>query len=160
MKSNKNQIFVLAHNIRSLLNVGSIFRTAESLGANKIYLSGYTGTPKHPKLAKTALGAEHFLDWEYNKSAKRIITKLKLEHTGLTVVGLENNLKDHRLKSLSSFKPKFPLLLVLGEETKGIPKPLRDLCDYFVEIPMQGKKESLNVAVAFGIAIYYLKNKL
>lgn len=151
---NQPQFFILAHNIRSLLNVGSIFRTAESLGVTKIYLSGYTGTPKHPRLAKTALGAEQFMDWEFQKSSKRVVANLKKTHPKLRVVGLENNLISSKLKSLDKFKPQFPLLLVLGEEVKGIPKSVRDLCDDFIEIPMKGKKESLNVAVAFGIAAY------
>lgn len=152
------QFFILAHNIRSLLNVGSIFRTAESLGVTKIYLSGYTGTPKHPRLAKTALGAEQFMDWEYQKSSKRVITKLRKDYPKLKVIGLENNLSSSKLKTLDKFKPTFPLLLVLGEEVKGIPKSVRDLCDGFVQIPMRGKKESLNVAVAFGIAAYEISD--
>ncbi len=154
------QLFVLAHNIRSLLNVGSIFRTCDSLGIDKLFLSGYTATPEsNHKLAKTALGAEHFVEWEYQKSAKRLISKLRARHPNLQVIGLENNLKSLKQKNLSEFKARFPLLLVLGEEVRGIPSPIKDLCDQFVEIPMQGQKESLNVAVAFGIAAYTLKNK-
>ena len=155
-KEHNKEIFVLLHNIRSLLNVGSVFRTAESLGATKIYISGYTGTPEHPRLAKTALGAESFMDWKYVKSPKRIIDQLKKEHPKLEVIGLENNLKHNKPVSLVKFKPRFPLLLVLGEEVGGIQKNLLPLCDKFVEIPMLGKKESLNVAVAFGIAMFEL----
>jgi len=155
-----NELFVLAHNIRSLLNVGSIFRTCDSLGIDQLFLSGYTATPlTNPKLVKTALGAEKSVAWDYEKSATRLIKKLRLAHKGLVVVGLENNLKNKRIKDLAKFKPRFPLLLVLGEEVKGIPKPIQELCDLFVEIPMQGQKESLNVTVAFGIASYTLLNQ-
>lgn len=157
-KSNK-EIFVLLHNIRSLLNVGSVFRTAESLGAARIYLSGYTGTPEHPRLAKTALGAESFMEWKYVKSPKRIIDQLKKEHPKLEVIGLENNLKHGKPVSLVKFRSRFPILLVLGEEVSGISKNLLPLCDKFVEIPMSGKKESLNVAVAFGIAMFELSKQ-
>lgn len=158
-KGNK-QFFVLAHNIRSLLNVGSIFRTCDSLGVSKLFLSGYTATPtSNHKLSKTALGAEKFVPWEYNKSAKRLIGSLKKQYPNLMVVGLENNIESKHLQNLSAFKPKFPLLLILGEEVKGIPKPLREICDKFVEIPMQGQKESLNVAVALGITAYVITHK-
>ncbi len=151
------QFFVLAHNIRSLLNVGSIFRTSDSLGVTKLYLSGYTATPEsNHKLIKTSLGAEQSVPWEYGKSAKRLVDKLKKDHSGIKIVGLENNILGKKVFQSPAYKPKFPLLLVLGEETNGIPKSLRELCDEFIEIPMYGQKESLNVSVAFGIAAYGL----
>jgi 23S rRNA (guanosine2251-2'-O)-methyltransferase len=152
------EFFVLAHNIRSLLNVGAIFRTCDSLGVTELFLSGYTATPtSNPKLAKTALGAEQYVSWEYNNSPKRIITNLKKQYPHLSVIGLENNVSGREVISLQKFKPSFPLVLVLGEEVKGIPKPLVAQCDTLVEIPMHGQKESLNVAVAFGIAAYTIK---
>ncbi len=178
-------LFVLAHNIRSLHNVGSIFRTSDVFAVDKLFLSGYTGHPPDPRLEKVSLGADKTVLWEYHKSAVRIIKKLRLQHPGLTVVGLENNLNVipapepesrlntldagsepgmmQRLKLLSSlphFKAKLPLLLVLGEEVSGIPKNVQELCDQFVEIPQFGTKESLNVSVAFGIAVYHIKNAI
>ena len=148
--------FVIAHNIRSLYNVGSIFRTADAFGIDKIYLTGYTGTPENVihrhKIAKSALGAESFVPWEHQKSAAKLIKALQKQ--GVEVLALENNVK---AKSLSRVKFRFPLALVLGEETKGIPKPVLRLCNGAVEIPMLGKKESLNVAVAFGIAAYGIR---
>lgn len=145
--------FVIAHNIRSLYNVGSIFRTADAFGVTKIYLTGYTGAPQNPvqqkRIAKSALGAEKWVPWEYKKSAAGLIKDLKLKK--VNIVALENNVKTI---SILKFKPKFPLALVLGEEVKGIPKPILKLCDSAIEIPMFGKKESLNVSVAFGIAAY------
>lgn len=147
--------YVIAHNIRSLYNVGSIFRTADAFGVSKIFLTGYTGTPKNPihakKIGKVALGAETWLAWEYFRSPAIIINRLKKE--GVIIVGLENNIKAQNLRK---FKPKYPIALILGEETKGIPKSLLKLCSHIVEIPMVGQKESLNVSVAFGIAAYSL----
>ncbi len=149
----------MAHNIRSLHNVGSIFRTADSLGVSKIILTGYTGTPPDSRLAKVALGAENFVPWEYNKSAVRAIKKLRQEKPGITIAGLENNISGLRPKQLNEFIPRFPMVLIVGEETKGIPKKILELCDVLVEIPMKGQKESLNVSVAFGIAAYQILAK-
>ena len=153
MKKQPNDFFVIAHNIRSLYNVGSVFRTADAFGIAKIYLTGYTGTPENQvhrqKIAKTALGAENFVAWEYCKSAVRLIKNLK--ERGISVVALENNVKSKKIGKVAF---KFPLALVLGEETKGVPQTILKLCDQVVEIPMIGQKESLNVAVAFGIAAF------
>ncbi len=150
------QLFVIAHNIRSLHNVGSIFRTSDSFGVDKIYLTGYTGTPPDPRLAKVALGAEQFVPWEKAKSLGVLIKKLKA--AGVRIVALENNV-NYKITSLSKYKPKFPLALIMGEETKGHTKKVLDLVDDIVEIPMQGQKESLNVSVACGVALYALRNK-
>jgi 23S rRNA (guanosine2251-2'-O)-methyltransferase len=155
----KPEFFVIAHNIRSLYNVGSIFRIADAFGVTKIYLTGYTGTPGNPfhkkKIAKVALGAENFIPWEHSESAQAVIRVLKKQK--FSIIGLENNTKS---VSLTKFKPKFPLALLLGEERQGIAKPLLKLCDKVVEIPMVGKKESLNVSVAFGIAAYKISDKI
>ncbi len=149
--------FVIAHNIRSLLNVGSIFRTSDAFGVTKIFLTGYTGRPDNTthknKIAKSALGAENFVPWDYSKSPKRLISNLRKQYPKISIIALENNTK---AISLHKFKPKFPLVLLLGEEVSGINKALLKLCDQVVEIPMQGQKESLNVSVAFGIAAYTL----
>jgi 23S rRNA (guanosine2251-2'-O)-methyltransferase len=154
----KKDFFVIAHNIRSLYNVGSIFRTADAFGITKIYLTGYTGTPKNPihnhKIAKSALGAQAFMPWEYHKSPLILIKKLKKQK--VKIIALENNTKAIGIKK---FKPKFPLALVLGEEVRGVAKPILKLCNDVIEIPMVGKKESLNVSVAFGVAAYCIANK-
>lgn len=147
------EFYVIAHNIRSLYNVGSIFRTADAFGLTKIYLTGYTGTPANvihrKKISKTALGAEGWVPWEYQPSAVRLIKDLRLKK--VNIAALENNRK---AESLVNFKPKFPLALVLGEEVRGVSQALLKLCDKVIQIPMMGKKESLNVSVAFGVAAY------
>ncbi len=160
MNQQHKLVFVIAHNIRSLYNVGSIFRTSDAFGVSKVYLSGYTGTPDNPKLAKTSLGAELTLPWEYKKSAVLLIKKLRKDFPNLRIIGLENNLPTRltkKLISLDKLKPIYPLLLILGEEVHGIPKNLLPFIDQFVEIPMVGQKESLNVSVAFGIAAFSLR---
>lgn len=148
-------LFVIAHNIRSIYNVGSIFRNADAFAVDKVYLTGYTGTPEHPKLAKVALGAQDHVDWEKRRSATWVIKKLRREYPNLKVVALENNI-NFKTIALPKYQPKFPLALLLGEETKGQTKNLLNLADDIIEIPMHGHKESLNVSVAAGIALYQL----
>lgn len=149
--------FVIAHNMRSLYNVGSIFRTADAFGVTKIYLTGYTGTPANAlhkiRISKSALGAEAWIPWEHEKSPIKLIKRLKSQ--GVKIIALENKTKSINIKK---FKPKFPLALVLGEEVRGVAKSILKLCNQTIEIPMLGKKESLNVSVAFGIAAYSINN--
>ncbi len=148
---------LILHNIRSTHNVGSIFRTADGAGAEKLYLVGVTPSPldrfgrKRKDLAKVALGAEEFVQWEYKKSLPPLISQLKKD--GYEIVALEQSAKsiDYR-----KYKPKNKIALILGEETKGIPKNILDKCDAVIEIPMKGRKESLNVSVAAGIALFQL----
>ena len=151
--------FVIAHNIRSLFNVGSLFRTADAFGVTKIYLTGYTPTPelfKHKiKISKTALGAEEFVPWEHKLSPVKVLKDLKLKNRKIQVIALENNIKGKTIK-LNKFKPKTPLVLILGEEVGGVDNSLLKLADKVVEIPLFGKKESLNVSVAFGVAAYHI----
>lgn len=150
------QLFLIAHNIRSLHNVGAIFRTADSFGVHKIFLTGYTGAPEGKnadKISKVALGAEQFVDWEKAKNLGPLLKKLKAQ--GVRIAVLENNVK-YKTIQLPHYKPKFPLALILGEETKGNTKKILDLADDILEIPMHGRKESLNVSVACGVALYQL----
>lgn len=153
-QNNSQELYVIAHNIRSLHNVGSIFRTADSFGVTKIYLTGYTGTPPDSKLAKVALGAEEFVPWEQAKSLLPLIKKLKAK--GVRIAVLENNV-NYPVQKLSEYKKRFPLALILGEETKGNTKRILDLADDIIEIPMLGRKESLNVSVAAGVALFALR---
>lgn len=145
----KKQIYLVLHNIRSAHNVGSIFRTADAAGVSKIYLCGYTPTPENIKVEKTALGAEKTVPWEQHKQTWRLLAKLKKE--GIKIVALEQTPKsvDYR-----KFKPKFPMILVLGNEVSGLSKEILKYADKIIAIPMYGQKESLNVSVAVGIALY------
>ncbi len=153
----RQEIFVIAHNIRSLYNVGSIFRACDTFGVSKLYLTGYTGVPEGKnadKIGKVALGAQEFVPWEQTKSLTRLISKLRKQK--VHIVALENNV-NYKITSLPKYKPKFPMVLVLGEETKGHTKKILDQMDDIIEIPMYGEKESLNVSVACGIALYALR---
>jgi len=153
------KIFLVLHNIRSLYNVGSIFRTAEGLGTAKIYLTGYTPEPcdifgkLRKDFQKTALGAEKYIKWEKAKNIFALIRRLKQD--GVQIVALEQSKNALNIKK---FKFKKPLALILGNEVSGVPKSVLQKCDKIIEIPMRGKKESLNVSVAAGIALYVLRN--
>ena len=153
MKLNKRlPFYVVCDNIRSLENIGSIFRTADALGVDKIFLSGICGQPPHHKISKTALGAEKNIPWQYQWSVWRIIEKLKKEK--VFIVALEQTKKS---LPYTQFKPKFPLALVVGNEIKGVSPSVLKRADQIIHLPMFGQKESLNVAVSFGVAGYYIK---
>jgi tRNA G18 (ribose-2'-O)-methylase SpoU len=145
----KQDFFVICDNIRSLENIGSIFRTSDALGVSKIFLCGICGTPPNDKIAKTALGAEKTIPFEYHKQTWRLIEKLK--ESKINIIALEQSKKSILY---TKFKPKFPLALIVGNEVSGISKNILEKCDKIIELPMQGKKESLNVSVAFGVAGY------
>jgi tRNA G18 (ribose-2'-O)-methylase SpoU len=147
----KKEVYLVLDNIRSRENVGSIFRTADSAGVTHIYLCGITPTPPHHKISKASLGAENYVSWSYIRNTWRIVTLLK--DKGVNVVGLELG-KDST--NIFKFKPKFPLALVLGNEVKGLSSAILNKCDKKIAIPMYGKKESLNVSVATGVALYQL----
>ena len=149
MEKDGSLFYVICDNIRSLENIGSIFRTADALGVDKIFLCGISGKPPHHKISKTALGAEKTIPFEYQKQIGRLIEKLKKDK--VQIVSLEQGEKaiDYR-----KFKPKFPLVLIVGNEVKGISKKILKNCDKIIFLPMQGQKESLNVSVAFGVAGY------
>lgn len=140
---------MILHNIRSAYNVGSIFRTADAAGVKKIYICGYSPTPADRKVGKTSLGAEKTVPWEYFRQTWKLMEKLKKE--GVQIVALEQSKKsiDYR-----KFKPRFPLALVIGNEVRGLSKEILKYADKIIVIPMYGQKESLNVAVAAGIALY------
>jgi len=157
------EIIVIAHNIRSTHNVGAIFRTCEGFGVQKLILSGYTPFPRIdddsrlPHIAekltnqihKTALGAELMVSFEYQENPDLGT----LQDRGYHIVGLE---QDERSVNLSTYQPPSKIALLLGEEVHGIPSELRTRCEDMIEIPMKGQKESFNVSVATGIALYAL----
>ena len=151
----KEKFYAILHNIRSCYNVGSIFRIADAVSIDKLYLTGYTPSPdENQKIAKTALGAENYVQYEKIKNLKKLIEKLKME--GVKIVALETT-KDALL--YFNFLPKFPLALIVGNEVRGIDQRTLKKCDLILKIPMTGKKESLNVAVAFAIVAYYIRVK-
>ena len=146
---------ILLHNIRSAHNVGSIFRTADAAGVSRIFLTGFTPRPvdrfgrPQKDVAKTALGAELTVPWEYAKTPSGLIRKLK--RAGFRVVGAE---QDSRATGYRTFRVTGPTVFLFGNEVHGLSPALRRACDTLLEIPMRGKKESLNVSVAAGIILF------
>lgn len=150
----KNNILII-HNVRSVQNVGAMFRTADAVGIDRIYLTGYTPVPldrfgrKRKDLAKSALGAEEFVQWEQKKSLLPLISKLKQEK--YFIIAIEQDKKSIDYKKV---KLKNKNVFIVGPEVAGISKNILQKCDLIAEIPMKGKKESLNVSVACGVALF------
>lgn len=149
----KKEFYVICDNIRSLENIGSIFRTADALGVSKIFLCGISGFPPNHKISKTALGAEKNIPFEHCRQVGRLIDRLKKDK--INIIALEQSKKSI---DYIKFKPKFPLALIVGNEVKGISLKILKKCNKIIYLPMRGKKESLNVSVAFGVAGYYIIN--
>lgn len=145
-------LYLVAVNIRSLFNVGALFRNCDAFGVAKLYLTGYTGTPPRAEISKTALGAERTVAWEHHRQTLRLLKRLKTR--GVRIVALEQT---RRSVPLPRFRPRFPLALVVGNEVTGVSPAVCRMADDVVAIPMYGAKESLNVAVAAGVALYALR---
>lgn len=153
-------MIAVLHNIRSLHNVGSIFRTADAAAVEKLYLCGLTPAPidafgnARKQIVKVALGAENYVPWEKARSTAALLKKLKKD--GYKILALEQS---KRSVPYSKFLiPDSRFCLVVGNEIKGLDSRILKFADKILEIPMLGKKESLNVSVAFGIVAYHLKN--
>lgn len=159
----KVNMIAILHNIRSNHNVGSIFRTADAVGCEKLYLCGITPAPidrfglSNKALIKVALGAEKTVQWERAESILAVMEKLKQEGYTIIAVELDKKAVDLFSKNLKKFKFK-KFALILGAEVEGLSREILDAADLIVAIPMRGKKESLNVAVAFGVAAYQFIN--
>lgn len=154
MKKNKQNILII-HNVRSVTNVGAMFRTADAAGINKIYLTGFSPTPLdrfdriRKDMAKSALGAEKFMPWEYKKSLPALLSSLRREK--YLIIGIEQAKNSVDYKSV---KLREKNAFIVGAEVTGIPQNILKKCDIIAEIPMRGKKESLNVSVACGIVLF------
>jgi 23S rRNA (guanosine2251-2'-O)-methyltransferase len=148
-------IEVLFDNIRSAMNVGSMFRTADGAGIHHIHLCGITPTPDHQKVAKTALGAEFSVPWTQHWDAVSAAEALKIN--GCEIWALEGGTRSKSIFEVLTNLPQLPILLVVGNEVSGVDPAILEICDEIIHLPMQGVKHSLNVAVAFGIAVYTLR---
>ena len=146
----KHPVVLMLHNIRSMWNVGSMFRTADAAGIDKIILSGYTATPPRKEIDKTALGAQETVVWEYHSDPLEALSVMK--KSGLRIFGLEITEASRLYTSLDH--TVFPLCLVVGNEVEGLENEVLAMCDEVLEIPQYGTKHSLNVAVAAGIALF------
>ena len=144
-------ISILVENVRSVYNVGSIFRSADGFSAEKIYLTGYTAYPPRKDLHKTALGSEDVVPWKYYKNPLDAAENIKKQDIPLVLI-------EQTLDSLSIYAMdfQFPICFMVGNEVTGVSEELSQLADMHVEIPMRGIKQSLNVAVAVGVVGYEL----
>jgi len=165
-KTKKLPVYVVLNSIRSNYNVGSIFRTSDGAMIEKLYLCGYTPHPpsdeapkKKPEgsckkeILKTALGSTESVSWEYVKDPVKVVKSLK--ERGVTICALELTSKSRPYYEID--KQDLPLCLIVGNEITGVAQELIDLCDFSIEIPQYGIKQSLNVAVAYGISIFELR---
>lgn len=155
----KNEIYLILDNIRSVHNVGSIFRTADCLGATKIFLVGTTPTPNdrfgRPRkdFAKVSLGAEKSVIWEYAGDLESVLKNLKSQNVAIVAFEQHKNSQDYRTIQVAS-----SMALIFGNEVDGVSEKILEKCDAIAEIPMKGVKESLNVSVTVGIALANLNS--
>ena len=149
----KFPVAVLLDNVRSMYNVGSVFRTSDAFLVSEVILCGITGCPPHPEITKTALGAEKSVKWSYEEDPVKVVEKMKKE--GWLVCVLE---QAHGSIPLQNFKtsPQLKYLLVAGNEVDGVNQQIVDLADVILEIPQHGVKHSLNVSVSVGIALWQM----
>jgi 23S rRNA (guanosine2251-2'-O)-methyltransferase len=151
----KLPVYVILNSIRSAYNVGSIFRTSDGAMIKKLYLCGYTPHPPQKEVLKTALGSTESVEWEYFEDPVGVVKELKSK--GIKICALEQTSSSIPYSSISS--ENFPLCLIIGNEISGVSQDLIDLCDFSIDIPQYGIKQSLNVAVAYGISIFELRKK-
>ncbi|NTW53011.1 MAG: RNA methyltransferase [Chlorobiaceae bacterium] len=149
-ESSRHPVTLMLHNIRSMWNVGSMFRTADAAGIEKIVITGYTATPPRKEIDKTALGAQNTVPWQYIEDPAEAVAMLKAE--GKRVFGLEIAANSRMYTELTP--GDFPLVLIVGNEVVGLGDELLSLCDDVLEIPQYGIKHSMNVAVAAGVALF------
>ncbi len=152
-------LYCIVEDVRSLNNVGSIFRTSDAVRLQKLYLTGYTGCPPRREIEKTALGATETVPWIHSQSTIDVIQELKQKN--VTIVALEHTTKS---RPYFEFKYNYPLCLLLGNEVDGLNEKTVSMAEHSIEIPMFGLKQSLNVSVAYGVVIFhildqYLKSK-
>lgn len=152
----RNPIYILCDNIRSIFNVGAIFRTSDAAFIKKLYLTGYTPYPPRKEIEKVALGATETVPWEYYKDPLEIILKLRKDNIKIFVLEITD-----KKNLIWNFKSDdFPVCLVLGNEINGVSKEIIEIADNSFEIPMYGMKQSLNVSVAYGVAVFEMIRKL
>ena len=153
--SEKTPLIIVLDNIRSLNNIGSVFRTADCFRIEKIYLCGITATPPHRDIHKTAIGATETVDWEHQESSLEVVKHL--QDQGWKCHAIEQT---ENALMLNEFQPKEKIAIVMGNEVEGVEQEVIDQCDGVIEIPQFGSKHSLNISVCTGIVVWDLFNKL
>jgi len=153
----KTPLIVVLDNIRSLNNIGSVFRTSDAFAIEKIYLCGITAVPPNKEIHKTALGATESVDWEYVEDTVTLIKKLNAE--GIVTAAIEQ-VSDSVLLQYFKAKPSEKYAIVMGNEVKGVQQEVIDACNYCIEIPQFGTKHSLNISVTTGVVLWDLLKQL
>ncbi len=148
----KTPVIIVLDNIRSLNNIGSVFRTADAFAIEKIYLCGYTAQPPHREIQKTALGATDSIDWEYKENAVALVNELKEQ--GVLVYSVEQTVSSTFLDKLTVKDET--IAIVMGNEVQGVQQEVVEVCDGVIEIPQIGTKHSLNISVSCGIVLWEL----
>jgi tRNA G18 (ribose-2'-O)-methylase SpoU len=150
-QATKLKLTVVLDNVRSMNNIGSVFRTSDAFLIEKVMLCGITATPPHNDIRKTALGAEQSVPWEYFAQTEEAVKQLK--HEGYTVIAIEQT--EHAVR-LDAFQPDAAqkYALIFGNEVKGVEQEVVNLCDFSIEIPQEGTKHSLNISVSVGIVVW------
>lgn len=156
-QADKLPLVVVLDEVRSLHNIGSVFRTSDAFLVNCIYLCGITATPPHPEMHKTALGAEDTVDWIYKKHTLEAVEELRNE--GYTVMAIEQVEGSTMLNDLT-LDPDKKYAIVMGNEVKGVQQEVVNACDGCIEIPQYGTKHSLNVSVTTGIVLWEFAKKM
>jgi 23S rRNA (guanosine2251-2'-O)-methyltransferase len=146
----RNPIYVICDNIRSIYNVGSVFRTSDAALIQKLYLTGYTPHPPRQEIEKVALGATDAVPWEYIKNPMDAINELRKNRVKIAALEIAESSRNYTEIN----KNDFPLCLILGNELTGVSNELIEMSDFSVEIPQYGFKHSMNVSVAYGIAVF------
>lgn len=147
----KNPIYIILDNVLDTYNIGAIFRLADAVAAEKVYLCGMTETPPNSRIKKASINTTEWVDWQYFADAKTAISNLKYQISNIRVVGIE---QDAQSVPYNKIDYSFPLALVVGNETTGVSKEVLELANQVVELPMWGVNKSLNVMVSLGIVLY------
>lgn len=150
-KIKKNPIYIILDNVMDTYNIGSIFRLADAVAAEKVILCGQTETPPHTRIKKASINTTEWVAWEYAETAVSAINNLQLTINNLRVIAIE---QDKKSIPYDKANYDFPIALVVGHETTGVSKEVLKICDQIVEIPMWGVNKSLNVMVSLGIVLY------
>jgi 23S rRNA (guanosine2251-2'-O)-methyltransferase len=150
-KIKKNPVYIILDNVLDTYNIGSIFRLADAVAAEKVILCGETETPPHTRIKKASINTTEWVAWEYFPTTKEAIKNLKLKIKNLKVIAVE---QDPKSVSYDKVDYKFPIALIVGHESTGISREVLDMCDQIVEIPMWGVNKSLNVVVSLGIVLF------
>lgn len=153
----KNPVTILLDNVLDTYNVGSVFRLADAVAAEKVLLCGQTLTPPNSRIKKASINTWQWVDWEYCASAKEAVEKLRKENPKITIVSVE---QDSRSRPFNTVQYTFPLAIIVGNESYGVSKDVLDASDMIVEMPMWGINTSLNVMVSSGIILYEIMKNI